>query len=73
METIVKYDIEVIKEQARQLVKKGSINRHQPIYALCEYIPCRDWICVEIELEINDFLLRDKIIDLLGSEDWDED
>ncbi|MBD0265225.1 MAG: DUF4327 family protein [Tolypothrix sp. T3-bin4] len=73
MDTAVKYDIEVIKEEARQLIHKGLVSRNQPIYALCKYIPGRDWVCVEMELEENDFLLRDKIIDLLGREDWNED
>ncbi|PLZ87205.1 DUF4327 family protein [Fischerella thermalis] len=71
--TLVKYDIEVIKEEARELVKKGLIRRDESIYALCRYIPGRDWVCVELELEKNEFLLRDKIIDLLGREDWNED
>ncbi len=71
--TTVKYDLEVIREEARQLVKKGVISRNQPIYVLCKYIPGRDWLCVELELEKNEFLLRDQIIDLLGREDWDED
>ncbi|MDZ7952062.1 MAG: DUF4327 family protein [Nostoc sp. DedQUE12b] len=73
MDTAVKYDLEVIKEEARQLIYKGLVRRNQPIYALCQYIPGRDWICVELVLEENDFLLRDKIIDLLGREDWIED
>ncbi|MBC1236390.1 MULTISPECIES: DUF4327 family protein [Nostoc] len=73
MDTLVKYDIEVIKDEARELVKKGVIRRNEPIYALCRYIPGRDWVCVELELEKNEFLLRDKIIDLLGREDWSED
>ncbi len=71
--TNVKYDLEVIREEARQLLKKGVISRNQPIYVLCQYIPGRDWVCAELELEKNEFLLRDKIIDLLGREDWDED
>jgi uncharacterized protein YqgQ len=69
----VTYDIDVIKEEARHLVKKGIINRQEPIYALCKYIPGREWVCVELELEKNEFLLRDRIIDLLGREDWEED
>ncbi len=73
MKTTVKYDIDVIKEEARQLIKKGLIDRQQPIYSLCKYIPGRDWVCVELELEENDYLLRDRIIDLLGREDWHED
>ncbi|MEA5571119.1 DUF4327 family protein [Calothrix sp. UHCC 0171] len=73
MKTTVKYDLEVLKEEARELVKKGKIQRNEPIYALCKFIPGRDWVCVELELEENDFLLRDKIIDLLGNETWDDD
>jgi Domain of unknown function (DUF4327) len=73
MKTTVKYDLEVLREEARQLIKKGKINRNEPIYALCKFIPGRDWVCLELELEENDFLLRDKIIDLLGNEDWGED
>ncbi len=73
MISTVTYDIDLIKEEARQLVKKGEVGRLQPIYALCKYIPGRDWVCVELELERNDFLLRDRIIDLLGREDWHED
>lgn len=73
MKTSVKYDLEVIKEEARQLVNKGAVKRNDPIYALCKFIPGRDWVCVELELEENEFLLRDKIIDLLANEQWNED
>lgn len=73
MKTTVKYNIDALKEEARQLVEKGLVDRQQPIYALCKYIPGREWLCVELELESNEFLLRDRIIDLLGSEDWKED
>lgn len=67
------YDIAAIKDEARALVKRGVLDRHQPIYTLCRYIPGRDWVCVELELERNDYLLRDRIIDLLGREDWEND
>jgi len=73
MDTLVKYDIQAIKDEARELVNKGAIRRNEPIYTLCRFIPGRDWVCVELELEKNEFLLRDKIIDLLGREDWSED
>jgi hypothetical protein len=49
------------------------VNRQQPIYVLCRYIPERDWVFFELELEKNEFLIRDRIIDLLGSENWEED
>lgn len=69
----VKYSIKVIQDEARNLVEKGLIDRHQPIYTMCQYIPAREWDWVECELEQNDFLLRDRVIDLLGREDWKED
>lgn len=71
--TTIQYSIEIIQEEARQLVKKGAIGRQQPIYTLCKYIPAREWANVELELENNEFLLRDRICDLLGREDWNDD
>lgn len=69
----VRYSIDVIQQEARQLVDKGLVSRQQPIYVLCQYIPAREWVCVECELEQCDFLLRDRIGDLIGSEQWDND
>jgi hypothetical protein len=68
-----RYTIEAIREEARQLVEKGIVSRKQPIYTLCQYIPAREWVCVECELERCDFLLRDRISDLLSHESWDND
>lgn len=69
----VQYSIDLIQEEARQLVEKGVVNRQQPIYVLCQYIPAREWVCVECELERCDFLLRDRICDLIGHEEWTND
>ncbi|MFP4124685.1 MAG: DUF4327 family protein [Coleofasciculus sp.] len=69
----IRYSIDVIQEEARQLVEKGVVSRQQPIYVLCQYIPAREWVCVECELEQCDFLLRDRIGDLIGSEEWEND
>ncbi len=69
----IQYSLDVIQEEARELVQKGVISRQQPIYTLCQYIPAREWVCVEYELEKCDFLLRDRIGDLIGREEWDND
>lgn len=69
----VQYSLTVIQDEARQLVYKGMLSRQQPIYTLCQYIPAREWNFVESELERNSFLLRDRIGDLLGREEWDND
>ncbi|MDX2244663.1 MAG: DUF4327 family protein [Leptolyngbyaceae cyanobacterium bins.302] len=69
----IPYSLDVIQDEARQLVQKGLISRQQPIYILCQYIPAREWACIEGELERCDFLLRDRIGDLLGREEWEND
>jgi hypothetical protein len=69
----VVYSIESIRDEARQLVQRGVISRHQPIYTLCKYIPAREWTFIECELERSSYLLRDRIGDLIGREDWAND
>ena len=71
--SIIEYSIDIIQEEARELVNKGLVSRQQPIYTLCQYIPAREWACVEGELEKCDYLLRDRIGDLMGSEKWEND
>lgn len=67
------YSLEVIREEARQLVHKGMISRQQPIYILCQNIPARDWVYFASQVEANELLLRDRISDLLGREEWHND
>jgi len=64
---------DTIRDEARQLVQQGMVSRQQPIYTLCQYIPAREWVLVEAELETSGFLLRDRVGDLMGREDWDND
>jgi hypothetical protein len=63
----------MLRDEVRQLVDQGIVDRQQPIYTLCRYIPGREWECFEIELEENEFLQRDHIIDLLTKEVWQDD
>lgn len=67
------YCVAVIREEALQLVQKGMISRQQRIYSLWKYISVREWILVERELEKSNFLLRDRIGDLIGWERWEND
>ncbi|ABG52061.1 MAG: DUF4327 family protein [Trichodesmium sp. St16_bin4-tuft] len=71
--TTIQYSLDIIRDEALELVHKGVLSRQQPIYTLCRYIPAREWACVECELEECDFLLRDRIGDLIGREKWDND
>ena len=73
MMTMVRYSLDVIRDETCQLVEKGLLERQQPIYTLCQYIPASEWRELERELELNGFLLRDPIIDLLGKEEWEDD
>ena len=67
------YSLNMIQDEARELVRKGKVSRQQPIYLLCQFIPAREWTFVECELERCSFLLRDRIGDLVGREQWDND
>ncbi|OLP20029.1 DUF4327 domain-containing protein [Leptolyngbya sp. 'hensonii'] len=69
----IQYSLAMIQGEARALLEQGLINRRQPIYALCRCFPAQDWPYVESELERNEFLLRDRICDLLACEVWAED
>ena len=69
----VRYSLDAIRDEACELIRKGVIDRKQPIYVLCQHFPPNEWESIECELEKNDFLLRDQILDLIGCEEWCED
>lgn len=69
----LQYSIELVKDEARRLVAKGVVSRQQPIYTLCQFVPVREWPLIEAELERCDFMLRDRIGDLIGRKCWDND
>ena len=64
------YSLSFIKDEVQELLRQGLISRHQSIYTLRWYIPNRDWDEIELELERNNFLSRDRIIDLIDNEEW---
>ena len=67
------YSIDTLKDEARQLIETGLVSRQQSIYTLCQYIPAREWMTVECELERCDYLLRDPIGDLVAYGSWEND
>lgn len=69
----VNYSIDTIRDEARQLIEQGLVSSNQPIYVLCNYIPSREWVEVECVLERCDYLLRDRISDLVPSQVWEND
>ena len=68
-----RYSIDALKDEARQLMEIGMVSRQQSIYNLCKYIPAREWVKVECELERCDYLLRDPIGDLISDDIWEND
>ncbi|MGL5036059.1 MAG: DUF4327 family protein [Microcystaceae cyanobacterium] len=73
MQTLTRYTINDIKEEAQFLVHQGRLSRQQSLYSLCQFLPSRQWQGIECELEKNDYLLRDRLIDLLENEVWSAD
>jgi hypothetical protein len=74
MTKIAHYSLEAIKEEALNLVQEKKVSPQQKIQCLCDFIPPGQWICIECELERNDYFLRDSILDLLDGKieyDWD--
>jgi hypothetical protein len=67
------YTIDLIKDEIQALVERKIISRQQPLYVLAQYIPAREWLQVERELEQREYLLRDRVGDLLDHETWDND
>ena len=73
IQSVLTYSLERLREEIIALIQKGRLHRQQPIYTLCKYIPAREWLLVERELEENGFLLRDRVGELVSQEKWEED
>ncbi len=73
MPTIQQYSIADIQDEVRALVARGSVGRQQRIYELSKYFNDRQWEDVERLLTANNFLLRDRVIELAGKESWIND
>ncbi|NJK60230.1 MAG: DUF4327 family protein [Oscillatoriales cyanobacterium SM2_1_8] len=67
------YSIEAIREETRMLVERGALSRWQPLHTLFRFFPERERPQIELELELHEFLERDRIGDLLGTEWWAND
>jgi len=70
---IERYTISTIRDEAASLLEMGVIALNQPLRILFEYLPAKQWNTIECELERHDYLLRDRIIDLVGEVNWDCD
>ncbi|MEL6495102.1 MAG: DUF4327 family protein [Cyanobacteria bacterium J06623_7] len=71
--SVKRYSINTIREEAVGLLEIGVIALNQPLRILFEYLPAQQWNTIECELERYDYLLRDRIIDLVGEVKWESD
>ena len=62
-----------VQDEVQALITKGVIDRNQFLYALCQYFSDREWQQVELLLEFNGYLLRDRIGDLIPCQSWSND
>ena len=67
------YSIDRLKEEILSLVERGIIRRNQQLYVVCEYLPPREWLGDEYELEQLGYLLRDRVVDLVDEPKWNDD
>jgi hypothetical protein len=67
------YSINRIKDEVCSLYERRIIRRSHQLYVLCEHLPAREWLGIECEIERSDYLLRDRVSDLIGEEKWEED
>lgn len=68
-----RYSFAAIREEAINLIEIGAVFPEQPLRILFEYFPAKEWSMIECELERHDYLLRDRIIDLIGAVRWESD
>jgi Domain of unknown function (DUF4327) len=73
MAVLERYCISDFQDEVRALVARGSIDRQQRIYELKRYFGDLQWPEVEHLLNEYDYLLRGRIIDLVGAESWTND
>ncbi len=73
MLVIEKYSIADFQDEIRALVTRGVVGRQQRIYELRGYFGDRAWHNAEQLLNLHEYLLRDHITDLVGTECWVND
>lgn len=67
------YSIELIRDEARHLVENGTLSTQHSIAAICRFFPERERLHIEHELELNQYLLRDRLCELVTDLRWDND
>ena len=67
------YSITLIQDEVRALLDRGTLTHQNRLLSLSEYYSDREWQHIERVLTCNDYILRDRICDLVSQETWDND
>ncbi len=73
MAVIERYCISDFQDEVRTLVARGSVDRQQRIYELKQFFGDRQWQEIEHLVDAYDYVLRGRIVDLVGAESWEND
>ncbi len=67
------YSMTDIQDEARALVERGLVSKQARIYELKRFFSDHKWHTIERLLDMNDYVLRGHVIDLVGKESWIND
>ncbi len=73
MFAIYQYSITDLQDEVYELVMRGLVSPQQRIYELKKHVSDREWHNLEQLFADHNYLLRDRIIDLIGKESWTND
>jgi Domain of unknown function (DUF4327) len=68
-----RYCFSDLQDEVRALVARGSVDRQQRIYELKRFFGDRQWQEIEHLVDEYDYVLRGRVIDLIGEESWTND
>jgi Domain of unknown function (DUF4327) len=68
-----RYCLSDLQDEVRALVARGSVDRQQRIYELKRFFGDRQWPEIEHLVNEYDYVLRGRVIDLIGEESWTND
>ncbi|WP_310488655.1 DUF4327 family protein [Chamaesiphon sp. VAR_69_metabat_338] len=73
MAVLERYCLSDLQDEVRALVARGSVDRQQRIYELKKFFGDRQWQEIEHLVNEYDYVLRGRVIDLIGEESWTND
>jgi len=69
----VRFALPEICDQARWLVLRGKLSRHQAMAELAAFYSAAEWQGICEELTRHDFCLNNPVCELMAHEEWSND